>query len=174
MQASAASSVTPVKATQAFWSSLTFRSVSIVPVRLSRIVQGTPRLKMSVRTISAKRPALHVRGEDIACQHDPVPGPRQAVAQLDVFDGRPGIEARVKAAESEEDVAADESAAGPERVGRPDSLLERPLLVDEMMEQVAILADDPGAAGLASYEPKRAERPRSTSNRASASPSVRG
>ena len=39
----AASSVSPVKATHAFWLALTFRSVSTIPVRLIRSIQGTPR-----------------------------------------------------------------------------------------------------------------------------------
>ena len=44
--------VRPVRATHAFCAALTFRSVSTVPLRLIRSIQGTPRRKMSVRTIS--------------------------------------------------------------------------------------------------------------------------
>ena len=44
--------ISPVIATQICWTGLTFRSVSMVPLRLIRSIQGTPRRKMSVRTIS--------------------------------------------------------------------------------------------------------------------------
>ena len=41
-----------MNATQICWVGLTFRSVSTVPLRLIRSIHGTPRRKMSVRTIS--------------------------------------------------------------------------------------------------------------------------
>ena len=46
--------VNPVSATHAFCVALTFRSVSTIPVRWINSIQGTPRRKMSVRTISTR------------------------------------------------------------------------------------------------------------------------
>ena len=81
--------------------------------------------------------------QDVARQHDPVAGPGEAIAQLDVLDGRPGIEPGVEAAEVEEDARGGSMPQPVQNVwaGRMSSL-EVALLVDEMMEQVAILADD--------------------------------
>ena len=51
------------------------------------------------------------------------------------------IEPGVEPAELEEELAANHPAAGPEGMGRPGVVDERSVLVDEMMEQVAVLAD---------------------------------
>ena len=128
-------------ATQSCWAGLTFRSVSIVALRLIRSIQGTPRRKMSVRIISPQRPSLQVGGQDVAGQDDPVAGAGEAIAQLDVLDGGPGIEPGVEAAEIEEDLAADHPAAGPEGVGRAGVVVKLALLVHEVVQQVAELAD---------------------------------
>ena len=96
----------------------------------------------------AERPPLQVRRQDVAGQNDAVAGAGQAIAQLDVLDRRPGVEPRVEAAEIEEDLAADHPAAGPEGVRGAGVVVEIPLLVHVMVQQVPELADDPGCRRL--------------------------
>lgn len=68
----------------------------------------------------------------------------QPVAELDVFDGGFFISPVVKAAELEEDVAADESAAGPEGLRLADIVVKIACLMHVVVEQVAKLADKAG------------------------------
>ncbi len=80
--------------------------------------------------------------QDVASQHNTVAGPGEAIPQLDVFNGRAGISVRVEPAVLEKEGAAHGTATRPEGVHSPNSRVESSLLVHEMVEQVAVSADD--------------------------------
>ena len=73
--------------------------------------------------------------------------PGDPVAELDVLDRRPAVELGVEAAGLDEDVAADQAAAGPEGVGGAGVVDELARLVDVVVQEVPELADQPGGGG---------------------------
>ena len=85
---------------------------------------------------------------DVAGQDDPVAGPGDPVAELDVLDRGSAVELGVETAGLEEDVATDQAAAGPEGVRGADVVDERADLMDVMVEEVAEPADEAGGVGL--------------------------
>lgn len=93
-------------------------------------------------------PAFEVRGLDVARQEDAMAGCREAVAEFDVLDGWALVETGIEAAMSEEDRTADAAAAGPEGMGGACVIDEMALLMNVMMEEVAIGADDARRGGL--------------------------
>ena len=67
--------------------------------------------------------------------------PGDPIAELEVLDRRSTVELGVEAAGPEEDVAADQPAAGPEGPRGPDVVDERAELVDVVVQQVPEPAD---------------------------------
>src|SRR5207245_1441989 len=99
-------------------------------------------------------PSHEVLYLDVRPQQDPVPLSAQAPAELDVLDLGSGIVPLVKHPDLEEGRAANRTTARPECLGLP-----RPLLVHVVMQQVAILRNDPGCwrSGIVRAE-RRTER----------------
>ena len=135
-----------MSATHAFWVDLTFRSVSLVPGADQEHPGYTAAEDVGADHL-AEGPPLHVRGQNVASEHDPVAGAGEPVTQLDVFDCGPGIERGSKPPNSRK-LSAHRAAAGPEGMSRPDLVNEHTLLMNEMMEEIPVLADDSRCGGL--------------------------
>ena len=71
-----------------------------------------------------------------------MPTPPEADSQLYILDGRPGEAFRVETSHCQEDLPTNGAASGPERRG-----LRIPLLMHEVVQEVAILRDQPVRAG---------------------------
>ncbi len=120
------------------WRQARFRAVGSCPRRASSVTHGMPRAFMSVRTIVAQRPGLHVRGAQLRVEHDlraPASTRRIPSSMSSIIGVRYSV--GVEAAAVVEGVAADGAEARPERVGGA-----RRSLVHVVVEQVAEVGDD--------------------------------
>jgi hypothetical protein len=87
-------------------------------------------------------PAFSVFAEDITRQDCVMAGVEQAIPEFNIFNGGFFVSPVIETAEFQEDVTADEPAAGPESLCLSGILVKIARLMDVMVEQVSELADE--------------------------------